>query len=309
MRTTFAVACALTAFVAISGATAEATGLIHTSGIAKGAVTFNRLSPGVQKIVKKMPRNGANGHDGLPGAQGATGATGAVGANGPAGPQGAQGTQGPQGLKGLTGLTGQAGTAGQQGVAGIPGADGAQGPKGDNGAKGDPGVNGKDGKDGVDAPAAEYGVGTVNVKRGAGNPSAWATYSVRLGSPVGSTTGGTFRFTCSTANAPCAVAVKAAVLSSATGNVNVYPRVLISRQDYDNGGPTSYCEYGDGSTGAGVFAVAKQASTATPAYTAMPINIGGSADCGGPDASAGDVTQITVPSGYYDVQSTFLFLP
>ena len=41
----------------------------------------------------------------------------------------------------------------------------------------------------------------------------------------------------------------------------------------------------------------------------MPINIGGSADCGGADATAGDVAQITVPSGYYDVQSTFLFLP
>ena len=66
MRTTFAVACALTAFVAVAGGTAEATGLIHTSGIAKGAVTFNRLSPGVQKIVKKSPPNGANGLAGLP---------------------------------------------------------------------------------------------------------------------------------------------------------------------------------------------------------------------------------------------------
>jgi hypothetical protein len=40
----------------------------------------------------------------------------------------------------------------------------------------------------------------------------------------------------------------------------------------------------------------------------VQINIGGSADCGGPVSTAGDVNQITVPSGYYDVHSTFLFL-
>ena len=56
MRTKLVVACALTAFVAVSGATAEATGLIHTSGIAKGAVTFNRLSPGVRKMVSAKPK-------------------------------------------------------------------------------------------------------------------------------------------------------------------------------------------------------------------------------------------------------------
>jgi hypothetical protein len=157
------------------------------------------------------------------------------------------------------------------------------------------------------ASAAEYGVATVNVSRGGNPASAWATYSTRLGSPVGDTTGGVFRFTCSTANAPCTVAVNAAVLSSSHGAADFYPRVLIYRQDYNSGGPEIYCEYGDGSTGAAPLSIAKQASSATPTYTAVPVNIGGSDDCGlaGP---AGDVNQITVPSGYYDVHSTFVFL-
>ena len=51
MRTKLTVACALTAFVVVAGGTAEATGLINTNGIAKGAITFNRLSPAVQKMV------------------------------------------------------------------------------------------------------------------------------------------------------------------------------------------------------------------------------------------------------------------
>ena len=82
MRTKLVVACALTAFVAVSGATAEATGLIHTSGIAKGAVTFNRLSPGVQKMVSAKPKTGVPG---LPGAAGVHGTDGLNGADGSAG--------------------------------------------------------------------------------------------------------------------------------------------------------------------------------------------------------------------------------
>jgi hypothetical protein len=161
---------------------------------------------------------------------------------------------------------------------------------------------------------ADYGVATVNVSRGhdangvQNAASAWATYSTALGSPVGDTTGGTFRFTCSTVNAPCTVAVAAAVLSDDPGNADFYPRVLIYRQDYDNAGPEVYCEYGDGSTGSAPISINAQALSATPTYTPVPINIGGSADCGGPVATAGDVNVITVPSGYYDVHSTFVFV-
>lgn len=158
-----------------------------------------------------------------------------------------------------------------------------------------------------DADGPEYGVATVNVSRGGAPATVWATYSTLLGSPVGDTTGGVFRFTCSTANAPCKVSVGAAVLSDSAGGAQVYPRVLIYRQDYNSGGPEVYCEYGDGSTGSAPLALAKQASSATPAYAPVPLNIGGSADCSGPDPTAGDVNQITVPAGYYDVHSTFAF--
>jgi hypothetical protein len=148
----------------------------------------------------------------------------------------------------------------------------------------------------------------VWVSRGGNPATAWATYSTLLGSPVGDNTGGVFRFTCSTANAPCTVAVKAAVLSDSADPGSVYPRVLIYKQDYNVGGPEVYCEYGDGSTGSAPLAVTPQAPTSTPVWTAVPVNIGGSDDCGlaGP---AGDVNQITVPAGYYDVKSTFVFLP
>jgi hypothetical protein len=158
------------------------------------------------------------------------------------------------------------------------------------------------------ANAVEYGVATVNVSRGGAPATAWATYSTALGSPVGDTTGGVFRFTCATDKAPCTVSVKAAVLSHQHGTAAFYPRVLIYRQDYDSGGPEVYCEYGDGSTGSAAATLTKQALSPTPAYVAVPINIGGSADCKGPDATAGDLNQITVPSGYYDVHSTFVFV-
>lgn len=160
---------------------------------------------------------------------------------------------------------------------------------------------------GNDASGAEYGVATVNVSRGPTAATTWATYSTALGSPVGDTTGGVFRFTCVEAKAPCTVSVKAAVLSDEDGTAGFYPRVLIYRQDL-SAGPEFYCEYGDGSTGSLPVTLTKQALSATPTYAPVQINIGGSADCSGPVATAGDVDQITVPAGYYDVKSTFVFL-
>jgi Collagen triple helix repeat (20 copies) len=197
-----------------------------------------------------------------------------------------------------TGRPGAPGTAGAPGANGVTGSAGKNGPNGTNGPKGD---------EGAGAPAAQYGVATVNVKRGA-NSAAWATYSTLLGSPVGDTTGGAFRFTCTAAHAPCTVSVHAAVLSASAGSAAVYPRVLIHRQDIDAPGAQFYCEYGDGSTGSAPLAIVKQPLTKTPTYTPVPVNIGGSADCGGADATAGNVNQITVPIGYYDVQATFVFV-
>ena len=82
------------------GGTASAAHLIHTSGIAKGAVTLNRLAPGVQKKLNKHATNGLNG---VNGANGLTGAPGLVGAAGPQGMAGPQGTAGPQGAVGAPG--------------------------------------------------------------------------------------------------------------------------------------------------------------------------------------------------------------
>jgi hypothetical protein len=154
----------------------------------------------------------------------------------------------------------------------------------------------------------DYGVATVNVKRGTDPASAWATYSTPLGSPVGDTTGGTFRFTCRPDQAPCTVSVAAAVLSDNHDNADFYPRVLIYRQDYASPGPEVYCEYGDGAAGAKPVSITAQPLSATPTYTPTLINIGGSADCGGPVPTAGDVSVITVREGYYDVHSTFVFV-
>jgi hypothetical protein len=354
MRTKMTIACAMAAFVVIAGGTAQATGLIHTGNIAKGAVTLDRLSPNVQKLVTAMPKNGKdgkNGIDGLPGAPGATGATGAMGATGPMGAPGtaaekgdkgdkgdtglkglkgepgADGAMGPQGAKGDTGLKGDKGDAGlpgadgatgpqglkgDSGLAGADGATGLQGPKGENGLKGDKGDAGDagaPGTDGKDAPAAAYGVAAVSVQRGSSAASVWASYSTRLGSPIGDTASGSFRFTCSVAQAPCAISVKAAVLGSA--DHAIYPRLLV----YKSGpigvaGPETTCEYGDGSNGAAPLALTAQAASASPAYTAVPLNIGNTADClNDPAVPAGDVSTIIVPSGYYDVFSTFQFLP
>jgi hypothetical protein len=61
MRTKLAVACALTAFIAAGGGTAEATGLIHTRDIANGATTLNRHSPGVQRALTQKATHGIDG--------------------------------------------------------------------------------------------------------------------------------------------------------------------------------------------------------------------------------------------------------
>jgi hypothetical protein len=211
---------------------------------------------------------------------------------------GAQGTSGPQGAQGAQG---------SQGAEGPQGTPGAQGPQGDQGPAGVPG------RDGKDAPAAEYGAAAVYVTRGTKAPSAWAKYSTRLGSPIGDTTGGAFRFTCNTAQAPCKVAVEAAVLTdSPSGHYTVYPRVLIQRGgDVGATEPQTYCEYADGSNGAAPAELTPLSLATNPfatgaQYAPLSVNIGGTADCGvaGP---AGDVSEIVVPMGNYDVMSTFVF--
>lgn len=199
---------------------------------------------------------------------------------------------------------------------------GPPGPPGPPGPAGPPGPPGPAGTNGVDAPLA-YGVGRVNVQRGAGAATTWAYYSTRLGSPLGAdlntttggdVAGGAFRFTCNnTTHVTCRISIAAATMANSAGQtVYVYPRLLIYRQDWINAQEQRYCEYGDGAaevSGNAVYVpVPTQVTTSTPTYTPMQIHIGGTADCfGALNPTAGLVNEIILGQGYYDVFATFVF--
>jgi hypothetical protein len=186
-----------------------------------------------------------------------------------------------------------AGPRGPRGPRGSRGAQGPSGPSGPQGAQGAPG-----------APwTPVYGLADVLVDRG-GGPAVWAEYSTPLGSPSawGANTGGTFRFTCSAAQAPCDLTIQAQV---STGTGLVYPRLLIYKQEL-SGGPETYCEYADGINNVGGPTSYGLVGTSP---TSLSMGIGGSKDCPGATGAGGVVTDYTVPAGYYDVQSTFYFLP
>ena len=190
-------------------------------------------------------------------------------------------------------------STGPAGPQGPPGPDGPLGPAGPAGA----------------STAGEYAVGNVFVSRGNAAPSIWATYSAAMGSPIGTTTGGAFRFTCSHAQAPCKVSIAAAVLSNTTGSAVVHARVLIYKQI--SGGPEDFCEYADGSNNSSTPAtISRVPMTTSVATINTPLNmgIGGSLDCESPQTypSGGVVQNIWVPSAgsdnaEYDVYATFGF--
>lgn len=218
----------------------------------------------------------------------------------------------------------------------LDGKDGAQGPKGDTGApgakgdkgdKGDTGAPGAKGDTGADAPAEEFGVASVWVKRGSGAKSVWAVYSTELGAPalVGDTASGAFRFTCSSSNAPCEVSATASLLSAdSAATASVHQRLLITKQDMSTG-TFSFCEYADFAENRGTLdAVARQSLDSDPktANTALRLAIGGSADCGAVPAQVltphltplasflseqNPVDKILVPAGYYNVDASFQF--
>ncbi len=194
----------------------------------------------------------------------------------------------------------------------VPGAStgpaGPQGPPGPDGPLGPAGPAGP-------STAGEYAVANVFVSRGNAAPSIWATYSATMGSPIGTTTGGAFRFTCSHAQAPCKVSIAAAVLSNTTGSAVVHARVLIYKQF--SGGPEDFCEYADGSNNSSTPAtISRVPMTTSVASINTPLNmgIGGSLDCESPQTypSGGVVQDIWVPSAgsdnaEYDVYATFGF--
>lgn len=189
---------------------------------------------------------------------------------------------------------------------GPKGATGAQGPTGPTGATGPAGPAGPAGKD---AQALPYGIGQVLVDRGSG-AAAWATYSTTLGSPVGDTESGTFRFTCKNTTAGCNLSVQAYTTAS---GYSVYPRVLIYKTDATGATPVqSTCEYADGSDNNGALT---PVGTSATAPTAVPLAIGGSLDCGSTVQTYpanGVVNSINVPGAagegmHYDVFTTLTF--
>jgi hypothetical protein len=182
----------------------------------------------------------------------------------------------------------------QQGQQGATGATGATGPSGPQG----------------DAWTPEYGIASVWVSRGGAAATPWASYSTTLGSPLGAlpgnggdTTGGVFRFSCSAAQAPCKLSIQA----DGPAGTEVYPRVLIYKQDFNAGGPAVYCEYGDGATNntgpSGNYGF-------QPVGSALTFGVGGTLDCPGntaPLPAGGTAAELELPIGRYDVWSTFTF--
>ena len=190
-------------------------------------------------------------------------------------------------------------------ISGTEAPAGPQGPPGPDGPMGPPGPPGE-------STAGEYAVANVFVSRGGADPRIWATYSAAMGSPIGTSAGGEFRFTCSTAQAPCKVSIAAAVLSPTSGSALVHARVLIYKADV--GEPEVFCEYADGSTNSSTPAVISRVPLSTSVLSINePLNmgIGGSLDCGAGQPYTPIVKQITVSSGNgqatYDVFTTFGF--
>jgi hypothetical protein len=204
------------------------------------------------------------------------------------------------------GPTGPEGPTGAGGLAGPQGPPGSVGPAGPTGLAGAP------------APALEFAVASVFVDRGNG-PTRYATLSVALGSPVGTTTGGNFRFSCSAAQAPCKISYGAAVISDQSGNALVHPRLLIHKED-TAGAPITFCEYADGANNnAGLDQIPRVPTlqdAVSALQTALSMGIGGSLDCGSTQPYTPAVTEIWVPAAsngtataFYDVAVTFAFSP
>ena len=134
-----------------------------------------------------------------------------------------------------------------------------------------------------------------------------------MGSPVGTTTGGDFRFTCSSAQDPCKVSIAAAVLSDTTGSARVYARVLIYKEVA--GRAQTFCEYADGSDNDGGSAEVSKVpvNTSVTSINRLDMGIGSTLDCNaGQTSSNGIVQNIEVPGGStgnasYDVSTTFAF--
>ncbi len=187
------------------------------------------------------------------------------GVKGQRGPAGAPGARGPAGPQGSAGPAGPAGLAGQAGPPGAPGQAGPPGPPGQDAAE-------------------EYGVAAVMIARGEGaDPVLWGLFSTELGSPVGDTTGGSLRFTCTVAHVTCTVTIRAWVISDTSADLALFhPRILLTRGGNEvTEGPELYCEYGDGP----FQFIPRESFPSDPSEPRdpLPFNIGSTEDCEGPE--------------------------
>jgi pilus assembly protein FimV len=206
------------------------------------------------------------------------------------------------------------GLVGPAGPAGAPGAKGDTGAAGTPGVAGAAGTNGKDGKDGVDAQALPYGVALLNISRGGAAATTWGSFGTTLGSPapMGDQASGNLRMSCSAAQAPCVVSLKAYVgthtgapLASVAG-MKTYPRINIDSTDFDAGGPETSCEYVDGTTNdGGSVAVGNGSANAAT----VPLGVGGTLDCNESQTlpAGGVVTELSLPKGRYNITVTEYF--
>jgi hypothetical protein len=164
---------------------------------------------------------------------------------------------------------------------------------------------------------------SIFVQRGTGDPVRWATLSVGLsGSPAGTTTSGTFRFSCTAAQAPCKISFGAVVISPlSTEPTVVHPRLLIYKDAPTTAAkaPIVICEYADGANNNAGLDEIQRVPTLAAAEAAMDtpldMGVGSSLDCGSNQTSAPVVKEIWVPAAsgvdtaYYDVTGTFAFSP
>ena len=204
-------------------------------------------------------------------------------------------------------------------VPSAPAVVGPQGPPGPAGPLGPSGPSGPPAPSAGVSTAGEYAVANVFVSRGTAAPTIWATYSAAMGSPVGTTTGGDFRFSCSASQQPCKVSIAAAVLSDTTGSARVYARVLIYKEVA--GADQAFCEYADGADNNGGSAEVSKVpmdTSVTSINHPLDMGIGGTLDCKSaqvPKPSNGVVQDIWVPNdptgpngtASYDVATTFAF--
>lgn len=181
----------------------------------------------------------------------------------------------------------------------------SHGAKGDPGTPGAPGAKGDKGDPGTNAPTPVTGTALVNVSRSGNAATTWGIFSTALVAPTGNNASGVFRMSCSAAQAPCVISVKA---FASVGNVKVYPRLDIDKQNFDTGAPLGNCEYADGVNNDGASSDALPTTSATAAT--VPLGVGGTLDCGstqtGP-ASNIVVNEIDVPVGRYDINVDFGF--